>query len=574
MAIAKIMVNSGYNYSWDGNTATMDDYFDGGRGGTSNARSYMGFEYYNTSIFQTSLLKSVRFCFTSIETKATIYNLSTLSEAFNESIIKSWDTDGSTGIQLDVDSVMNSIDKIDVSASVLFLKKVISNGICYKATKRTDSTSHTSWSHKIYSHRINNPAYRPYLEIEYIDDNAPPVCSKLAPNNTFVDASRTIDFAWSYSQEINTPQSHYDFQYSIDSGKTWKYLATQVASTLQTYKMPANTISPGTTLWRVRSYMRSTIVSAWSEIATVLVRSAPAMPLVSGITNVSRPTIAWQSPSQQAFELKLLQNNTVIHESGIIATVDRFYKIPFYLADGEYQFSLRVINEFDLSSDWANVSTIITTTKPAPPIVTLSPIQNGIKLAITNATLFQKLYVLRDGVPIQKLTNFTTAWTDYTSVGVHDYVVRGIDEYDNFSGSEKLTAKCCLLYDTLSVAANPENMLLIKSARGAKLTRKGSLSMMGEQRFFAGREQPIFEFSEHSAQQIELEFSILQRDKIDFEKLKRFIQQRKTLLLRTKKHGVIYGVIASLEYTDDGIAVDCTAFVSEVSSIQQISYDK
>lgn len=562
MAIAKIMVDSGYSYQG----------FEGTPNGAYNFRkneyfgetvAVMGFNYFDTTIFNTSVIKSLKFCLTASRTIKCNLTFYALTEVFNENVNKDWKKDYSMVVDSEyIECVLNHEIRIQAPASLLFINNIITKGIFLYLDREY-----------IYSHRVNNPDYRPYLEIEYIDDNAPPVCNKLSPNNTFVDASRVIDFAWSYSQEINTPQSHYDFQYSVDSSKTWKYLAAQVASKLQTYQMPANSLNPGTTLWRVRSYMRSTIVSAWSEAATVLVRSAPAAPLISSITNLSRPTIAWQAPSQQAFELQLLQNNTVLHHSGVVATVDKFYKIPFYLADGEYRFSLRVINEFDLSSDWANVSTIITTTKPTPPLVTLLPEQNGVKLAVSNALIFQKLYVLRDGIPIEKLANSITEWTDYTAVGVHDYVVRGIDKHDNFSDSEKLTAECVLRYDTLSVAANPKNMLFIKSTRGAKLTRKGSLSIMGEQRFFAGRESPVFEFSEHSAQQIEIELSILQRDKIDFEKLKQFMRQRKTLLLRTKKNDAMYGVIASLEYIDDGIAVDCTAAISEVHCSLQISYE-
>lgn len=74
-------------------------------------------------------------------------------------------------------------------------------------------------------------------------------------------------------------------------------------------------------------------------------------------------------------------------------------------------------------------------------------------------------YVLRDGIPIKRLTT-EREWTDYTIVGTHTYVIRAVDRYDNFTDSNPVTITVSVPHPIIAPVDDPGSMFHFIVRRG------------------------------------------------------------------------------------------------------------
>lgn len=115
-------------------------------------------------------------------------------------------------------------------------------------------------------------------------------------------------------------------------------------------------------------------------------------------------------------------------------------------------------------------------------------------------------YVLRDGAPIARL-NAPEQWTDYASLGTHTYVVRAVDEDDNFTESNPVTLTIEVEYATIAPMKNPQNMVDLKLRRGQPPSVNQSYSVVASTQHFDGREYPVYTDSKNRDSMWMLEFT-------------------------------------------------------------------
>jgi hypothetical protein len=263
-------------------------------------------------------------------------------------------------------------------------------------------------------------ADEPYIEFDFADTTIPPYITAISPKSQTVIANNDITFSWTFYQQAEEPQSHYDLQFSSDGGQTWVTYADKVASTEHFCTLPGGTLSSGTYLWRARAWtINGTVPSNWTDPLTFIARMNPETSDIS-CDGKPMPTISWTASEQQAFQIRFGN-----YDTGAIFSNASSYKLPQYFDDNAYALTMRTQNLFGIWSDWTEVIYVQITNTPGAAIVLLTwQSGNGAGLSWDTAGTYTAYYVYRDGVPIAKVTG--KAYTDDLAAGDCVYQVRGI----------------------------------------------------------------------------------------------------------------------------------------------------
>ena len=392
----------------------------------------------------------------------------------------------------------------------------------------------------------------------------------VSPNGIVVDGASVNRFSWRHIVDTGTAQSKYDVQYSTNGGTSWADLSA--ASTSATYAdIPANTLPSGAVVWRVRTYNADGIPGEWSNPAQITVKSAPSTPSITSISTDSRPIIRWQSSGQESYELQVFMNETILYETGETAGTLKEHHVRDYLANGVYTVRLRIKNSYNLFSPWAVSTVQINQTAITAPSASITSVKNGISIRIANALDYAKLYILRDGVPVTKLTGDQITWEDYAAIGKHSYIVRGVDENDHFSDSPSIDAVISVKHAVLASENNLSDMVQMIYQRDRDPNMTETVEPSGSSSFYAGRSRPVYEFYEFS--NVALTWSYSYRNKTDLDKLRKLVDGRCTVRYRDSKGESYWCVLTSLQTSRDYLSRDFTLAAIEVDYVERINYD-
>lgn len=405
-----------------------------------------------------------------------------------------------------------------------------------------------------------------WITLTTIDSN--PISEAIFPNGVLIDSTKDNAFMWNHIIDTNTPQTKFDLQYTVN-GTDWITLASETTSR-QNYTVPANTFKDEQIKWRVRTYNTDGVSSSWSNIAGVVIKQAPDMPNLISVENKARPIIAWGAIGQEAFRIEVLSNNDIIYQSDLIVINKKQFKIPIYLNDGDYTIKLYITNKYGMESKPLIVNIAISTIKPPAPIVTATNVDNGIKLTISKSSSDAKMYILRNGVPIKKLMN-ETEWFDYSANKDNKYIVRVIDANDNFNDSEPIMAITSIKYATIAPITNTSAIVNLKHTRGNPLIHRGSVNLIGDNHYFAGRPLPVYEFSEHLNEIKQFNYTF--RFQNGFDLFKQLVLLRNTVIYRNNRGETIYGIITSFEYQSDKYSTDVSFNIQKCDYSEAINYD-
>lgn len=355
----------------------------------------------------------------------------------------------------------------------------------------------------------------------------------VAPISQYIEESKETRFEWVFTGGgPGDIQSKYDLQYSLDSGTNW---TTLTEATERNYKVvEGNTFNTGTIMWRVRTYNDWEEISPYSEIKAFTVIGSPSAPLITNISNSAKPIINWQSESQQTYELQIEKENKIIFESGTIPRADKSYKIPIFLENGSYIAKLRISNEYNFLSDWAEKNFIINVKKPDKAEIQVFNREFSVLIESDKPGL-----VYRDNKLIGEITN---AFEDFTGQNKKEYkyFVRTVTS-DAFNDSLIKIGYCNFKGATLSQKDGDFVRLLygLNMSPAENMTFGVTANVM----HFDGRKYPSVEYSEFNNRSVNLTYFI--RTKKERDKIEEMINNRKTFLLRLKKEN-IYGSILGL----------------------------
>ncbi len=366
----------------------------------------------------------------------------------------------------------------------------------------------------------------------------------VAPISQYLDENKPIRFEWNFlGGSPNEYQTKFDLQYSTDGGSNWTTITQTTGDNF--HELPANTLSSGVVTWRVRTYNNWDEVSPWSEERSFTVIGSPPIPLIVDVTNQGRPIVTWQSVDQHLYELQIIKDEEIICNSGAIpSTTDKNFKLPIYLTDGNYKVRLRIYNEFNLFSEWAEKNFTISTVKPQKPIIEVFSGEYSVTIKLQNQG--PKNLIYRDNILIGEVKGNT--FIDFTGENnkEYQYFVRTVDNNDNFNDSDIKLGKCKFNGNTLALADNPKNFLKLKFGYNEKPKKSDSFSANGNLVYYDGRKYPVAEFSEFDNRTKTLTFAVKTISEV--EKIIEMIAERKIFLYRDYEGTNMYGSILSISY--------------------------
>ncbi|HZK00800.1 MAG TPA: hypothetical protein VFC79_12365, partial [Tissierellaceae bacterium] len=289
----------------------------------------------------------------------------------------------------------------------------------------------------------------------------------------------------------------------------------------------------------IRTWNNYNEISPWSEVKSFYLIGRPATPVITDVSNNTKPIVKWTADSQQIFELDILQGNTVIYTSGKIASISTFqHYVDKYLANGTYKARLRVKNQYDLWSAYGERNFTIDRENPDAPAINVT---NGeFKVTITATGLSSKSYVYRDNYLLGEMIN--GVYEDYTGVNnkEYNYIVRTINEEENFSDSNSKIGYCSFRGNTLALERNPSDFLLLRFNLSNKPDKSIEIGADGELMKFDGREYDTFEFDDSISLSKTLRFNI---EDEQLKKLEQLIKSKSILIYRDHFGENIYGVV-------------------------------
>lgn len=393
---------------------------------------------------------------------------------------------------------------------------------------------------------------KPYLLITAEDST--PTATDLKPRQNYITGDVAQRLSWAYANEAGGAQKAFNLQKSTD-GTTWVDVSS-LTTPNQYYDAPAGTFAAGTAYWRVKVTSQWDIQSEWSEVALVMVISAPATPTITAVDATPRPIVSWQSVGQQAYQVRIGS-----HDSGIVYGTDKSYKSPVYLPDGETPVMVRIMNQYRMWSGWAEMITTIAHAGVAAVSLRATHDNSDIYLDWTGA--HDIYYVYRDGALIAKTRD--KAYIDHMAIGAHDYKVRGAtgDAYD-LSLDVAVTA-CCKTAMIAEVGVH--DWIYLKCKRQGKPSTSASITQQIAYQHYAGRELPVADITEYADEAYTFAYSVLH----DTGALRGLLG--KTVVIKTPRGECVIGVLESLPYERDRWATDYTLTIRAIDYKPGVTYD-
>ena len=260
--------------------------------------------------------------------------------------------------------------------------------------------------------------------------DAAAVVTAVSPSNEVTHGSTT--FVWNYTNSYGEAQHAYDLQISTDNS-TWTTIRSHIVTSSASYTYSGlNTSS--TIYWRVRGYNQSDQAGAWSASKSFVNRVPPATPTIVNISIAGRVTVQWSSTNQKAYRLQILQNASVIYDSGDVYGTATSARVQQYLSNGGYVARVRIIDQYGEESSWGAKN--FTQTAELDPLdynAAYDPTQNGVQIQIESSG-FSKYYIERNGMLIGKTTE--PEYLDLYASGPTTYRLIAVNGSDNFSQAE------------------------------------------------------------------------------------------------------------------------------------------
>lgn len=260
--------------------------------------------------------------------------------------------------------------------------------------------------------------------------DAAAVVTAVSPSNEVTHGSAT--FVWNYTNSYGEAQHAYDLQISTDNAN-WTTIRSHIVTSSTSYTYSGlNTSS--TIYWRVRGYNQSDQAGAWSASKSFINRVPPASPTIVNISIAGRVTVQWSATNQKAYRMQILQNSSVVYDSGDVYGTATSARVQQYLSNGGYVARVRIIDQYGEESSWGTKN--FTQTAELDPLdynAAYDPTQNGVQIQIESSG-FSKYYIERNGMLIGKTTE--PEYLDLYASGPTTYRLIAVNGSDNFSQAE------------------------------------------------------------------------------------------------------------------------------------------
>lgn len=387
-----------------------------------------------------------------------------------------------------------------------------------------------------------------YLTVTY-EAGTQPVPTPIYPKDVTLIQSPSTLFSWQFNSETEAVQTAAELQYKNVEDENY----TTVSLSQSGYSYTLNEELPaGSYQWRVKVTNDAGTSSGYSSVAYFNVVGKPASPIINEPENKTLTTITWNTTNQQSCEiiLKDQAGKELYHET--LAMNETVYKPNFFL-NGAYLFSVRVMNDSMMWSDWAQRAFTISASGPDAATISLvsAPNDPAVNLSFeipegTNAVLMRSLGTSEK--VIAKLNEFDTAYRDDTVAANVNYKYWIRTYVDGYTDTTKIDASVSFEGSILNGA---EASLNLNTSNEKFLPHSEDISREYALLSLSGREYQLIERSEFTKVEFTRRFhvSAVQRKVLDA------LSKEDTLFYRdTKENAYSVGLkrVHYDEFMDDG----------------------
>lgn len=386
------------------------------------------------------------------------------------------------------------------------------------------------------------------LVIDY-EPGTQPEPTPLYPRDiTLIEPEQTL-FTWQFNAETGAVQTAAELQYKNVNDENY----TTVSLTQSGYIYTLNeALAVGSYQWRVKVTNDAGETSSYSEVAYFSVIGKPAAPIINDIENKTLPTITWNTSSQQSCEIILSDQSGKELYHDTLATNESIYKPNFFL-DGGYLFSVRVMNNSMMWSDWAQRGFNITATGPSAATLSLVTVAGDLAVNLS--------YTLPEGVGavlmrsqgsaekvLAELDPLESTYRDDTVAAnlSYSYWIRTYDE--GYTDTAHVTASVAFEGAIL----NGESASLNLNLSDEKfLQHSEDITRSYELLSLSGREYPMIERGDFTRVEFSRRFHVTAAQK----KILDILSKQESLFYRDSKENAFRAAVTHIhydEYMDNG----------------------
>lgn len=380
--------------------------------------------------------------------------------------------------------------------------------------------------------------------------DALPITMAISPSGTYVDGTKEVLFTWNHNTDTGTAQTAYDLQIKTSVGD---WTTIQSGTTQDEYcNLPANTLPSGTLQWRVRTYNADGTAGSWSNELTIVVIAAPAAPVAQIDVISPRPKISWTSQDQQAYQVQM-----GTYDSGLQFGTAKSFKCPVYLPNGSTRMRVRVLNEYNLWSDWTEIIATITNVPGTAPVLAIEAGYDA-QLSWAENESAGEYWVYRDGKCIAK--TYGNTYIDRLSIGKHTYYIKETySENDNYTDSNTVTVTLKTEYPIICDLENSgwiKLKLSINSVPSVQISMQQDIALVQ----YTGSEYPTPEVSDYKQRTYSISTAYMDiASCVQFESL-----LGKVVCIKDQYDNLIIGIMSSYAKTSTTFYTTYTATVSEI----------
>ena len=335
-----------------------------------------------------------------------------------------------------------------------------------------------------------------WIHVNTQDAMSTPVC--VSPVGAIVEDTQGVTFVWRHEISTGTAQTAYELQTSSNMGGQYTTLST-AETDASSFATPAGQFAQGTLMWRVRTKNGDGVWGSYSAAATIIIRRAPAVPVIVYTDTKPRPTIRWQSADQQGVRIQIGD-----YDTGWMHSTAKEFRMPYFLQDGTYPVQLAIKTVFGVESAPA-VGSITVLNVPGPTIeAAFNARLSAIEISWETDAAYAEYFILRDGVPITRSAG--SGITDRLCTGKHVYTVRGVTPEGFYGDSAPVHAFLAIENAVLGSVEDGAPWLKLRLRAGERPAHDGSYSAQVDYVHYYGRTKPRAIYLWHARRQPRLRF--------------------------------------------------------------------
>ncbi len=397
-----------------------------------------------------------------------------------------------------------------------------------------------------------------------VHNQAPTAPTNLSPVGGVKDRALVNRLSWQHNDANLDPQAQFDLLWRLQGASTWNTVSQVTVN--QYWDALANTFPKGTIEWQVRTYDQAGLSSPYSALTTFNAGDKPSNATITSPANGStvsfaNPTVQWSSVGQVDYHLKVLSAASALLWESIKTSTNKAETVQYALQNStSYKIELAIKNVDGLWSDFVLVNITVSYTPPAKAIVTTTtdivrgsitlaidnPVPSGTEPVVSHNSIFRRKLGETEFIRIATNVLPDESFTDYTpaSEQVYEYYIRAWGDNGTYSDSVIISASSTV-NDTLLSLVSDHSQYAILNVSGRSISRNYNQSLMQ----FAGRKDPVTEFSEHDGLGVGLDYKIYNREEL--ETLLAMCDQKQTMLYRDSRGRREFVTVGDLSITDE-----------------------